>query len=203
MSHRRLLPDVDGPAAGFDFTTAMRRLCDDICTRLPELRHVDMSRVAVSFAQARSNVAHGLQAALTPLRFAGGARSEFRHGQQVTCQQVLNPEGVEYLYILTFYLPRFLNHSVEEKLSTVLHELWHIGPKCDGDLRRHEGRCYVHGSSQDAYDSQMDGLARRWLALDPPHAVYGFLEMTHAELVAEFGPVYGQRIRSPRLLSSD
>ena len=201
MSQRTSWRDVDSHLPGFNFTAAVRRLCKDICVRLPEMRHVDMSCVAVSFSQARRDVAHGLQAALTPLRFAGGARSEYRDGTHLECQQVLDEQGRECLYILSFYLPRFLNHSLEEKLSTVIHELWHISPRCDGDLRRHEGRCYVHGTSQRAYDAQMDYLARKWLSLDPPHAVYAFLELTHAELVAEYGPVYGHRIPTPRVLS--
>ena len=203
MSHCRFESTDTAQPAGFDFTAAMRRLCEDICARLPELKHVNMSRVAISFSQTRRNVPHGLQAALTPLRFEGGARTERRDGQQYGCQSVVDSRGHEYLYILSFYLPRFLNHPVEEKLSTVLHELWHISERCDGDLRRHAGRCYVHGTSHDDYDARMDQLARRWLSLDPPHAIYEFLESTHAELVAEYGHVYGQRIPTPRLLSRD
>ena len=85
----------------------------------------------------------------------------------------------------------------------MLHELWHISPACDGDLRRHEGRCYAHGNSQDEYDALMDQLAQKWLALDPPHHVYEFLELNFNELVAEFGGVQGQRIAIPRLLRLD
>ena len=55
-----------------------------------------------------------------------------------------------------------MNTSVEEKLSTVLHELWLISPMFNGDLRRHEGRCYAHGPSQSNYDDQKDRLAQKW-----------------------------------------
>jgi predicted metallopeptidase len=193
------VPDADG----FDFTSAMRRLAVDMCRRLPELAHIDMDRVAVSFCQARKNVPHGLQAALTPLRFAGGATSTRRNGRRYGCQRVTDDKGHEYLYILSFYLPRFLNHSVEEKLSTVIHELWHIGPEFDGDLRRHAGRCYAHGHSQREYDAHVDQLARQWLALDPPSSLYDFLEVSYDELVAQYGRVYGRRITTPRLLPLD
>ena len=57
----------------FDFTPHIRRVCDDMVARLPELAHIDMSRVAVAFCQARKPVPHGMFASLTPLRFAGGA----------------------------------------------------------------------------------------------------------------------------------
>ena len=95
--------------------------------------------VAISFCQARKNVTHGLQASLTPLRFEHGATTGQRGSRRYSCQPVLDHNGLEYFYILSFYLPRFLNHSVEEKLSTLLHELWHISPAFDGDLRRHGG----------------------------------------------------------------
>ena len=56
--------------------------------------------------------------------------------------------GVEMMYILKFYLPRFQNESFEEKLTTIFHELWHISGDFNGDIRRHAGRCYVHTSSE-------------------------------------------------------
>jgi predicted metallopeptidase len=193
----------DSRTAGFDFTAAMERLCGDMCLRLPELAHIDMSRVAVSFCQARKNVAHGLQAALTPLRFAEGATTMRRGKRVYGCQRVCDESGRDYLYVLSFYLPRYLNHPLEEKLSTVLHELWHISPSFDGDLRRHPGRCYAHGHSQQHYDDQVEILARRWLAMDPPYGVYSFLEATFDELLAQHGSVFGRRIRAPRLTRLD
>ena len=57
----------------FDFTAAMEGLCRDLCARVEELRHIDMSRVAVGYRQTRQRVTHGLQASLTPLRFEDGA----------------------------------------------------------------------------------------------------------------------------------
>ena len=62
------------------------------------------------------------------------------------------------LYILNFYLPRFLDLPFREKLTTMLHELWHIGPKFDGDVRRLGGRCFAHGSSQKQYDAHVEAL---------------------------------------------
>ena len=56
-------------ATGFDFTFHARRLCDDMACRLPELAHIRMDRVAVSFCQTRKAVSHGMYAALTPVAF--------------------------------------------------------------------------------------------------------------------------------------
>jgi hypothetical protein len=185
---------------GFDFTGAVRVVCADMTARLPELRHVDASRVAIGLRPTRHRLPHGVYATLTPLRFAGGQDCEVRRGRRYRIQPLVNALGGDFLYLLSFYLPRFLDLSLEGKLSTIIHELWHIGPQFDGDLRRHEGRCYAHGRSQRAYDAEMDRLAQQWLAADPPAHMYEFLAADYDELRAEFGGVCGDRWPTPRLV---
>jgi hypothetical protein len=187
-------------ASGFNFTDQMRRLIADMVQRLPELSHVDLYHVAISFAQARNRSSYGTYATLTPMRFDGGALSTNRDGRQYTVQRLYAPTGHEILYILTFYLPRFLDVDLNQKLVTILHELWHINPRFDGDIRRHEGRCYAHSRSQEHYDAGMQELANRWLAAAPPRGLYGFLELDFRQLREQYGRVYGTRIPHPKLL---
>ncbi len=195
-----LVPTNFMESHGLDFTAAMRCLCDDMVQRLPELRHIDLAHVAISLCKARADTVHGIYASLTPLRFEAGA-TERRLGRR--CYRVdplCDSHGREYLYILSFFLPRFLNTPLEEKLSTVIHELWHISPNFDGDLRRHEGRCYVHGSSQREYDAQMDRLAQTWLVLDPPSHLYEFLNGDFETLAAEHTKITGSHWPMPKLV---
>ncbi|HJT34786.1 MAG TPA: hypothetical protein VJ783_22355 [Pirellulales bacterium] len=190
-------------ASGFDFTFHVARLCDDLCTRLPELAHVDMSRVAIRYCQARKAVSHGVQATLTPLRFAGGSLSTVRGGRHYSIERIFDPSsGREMLYLLSFYLPRFLNLPFAEKLATVIHELWHISPDFDGDLRRFSGRCYAHGHREEDYHAAMSQLAAQWLALSPPEDVYCFLHDDFRGLRERFGAVYGTRIATPKLVAA-
>ena len=191
------------PQSGFDFTAHVRRLCDNMVARLEQLRHVDMSRVAVSFSQTRRAGKEGMFATLTPLRFAGGRMHTFRRKRRWGIQRLYDPDGREMLYILTFYLPRFLDLPLREKLTTVLHELWHIGPDFDGDVRRLGGRCFAHGSSQKQYDAHIEALLDRWLSLDPSPALYDFLRLTFHELVAQHGRVYGRKAPTPKLVPLD
>ena len=184
----------------FDFCAAMQRLCEDVCVRLPEeFGHVRMENVAVAFAQARRRVPHGLQAKLTPMRFAGGKLVEQRFGRQWTVRRLFDDDR-EVLYILTFYLPRFLDHTPLEKLITVLHELHHISPRFDGDIRRFEGRYHVHSHSQREYDRQMEQHARLYLSRQPPYHIWGFLEKTFVELEREHGRVCGVKVPIPKLV---
>jgi len=194
---------LDRPLVGFDFTLHMRRLCEDMVARLEPLGHIDMSRVAVGFAQTRRAGPFGMFASLTPLRFAGGQMHTFRRKRRWGLQRVYDPQGREMLYILNFYLPRFLDLPLREKLGTTLHELWHIGPKFDGDLRRHVGRCFAHGGSQKKYDARIASFLDRWLSLDPPETVYGFLRSSFRELAAQPGRVYGRRVPAPKMVPLD
>ncbi len=107
------------------------------------------------------------------------------------------------LYLLSFYLPRFCDYPFAEKLATVVHELWHIGPNFDGDLRRHPGRCYAHSSRQRDYDAHAAALAEKWLRLDPPAELLGFLHGSFKELAARHGRILGSRLPTPRLLRVD
>jgi hypothetical protein len=184
---------------GFHFTRAIRALCADMVARVPALGHIDLPQVAIGICQTRRNVSHGVYASLTPLRFAGGGREQLRRGKRYVIEPLRDQDGREFLYLLNIYLPRFLETTVEEKLATLIHELWHISPEFDGDLRRHEGRCYAHGPSQREYDARMARMAQQWLAADPPWHLYEFLERKFDELAAEHGGVWGERWPVPKL----
>lgn len=194
------MPSVPAPS-GFDFTFHVGRLCHDLCERLPQLNHIDMSRVAIRYCQVRKAVMHGVQATLTPLRFAGGSLATVRGGRRYSIERIFSPAGQEMLYLLSFYLPRFLNLPLAEKLATVIHELWHISPDFDGDLRRFSGRCYAHGHREEHYHAEMGQLAAQWLARSPPEEVYHFLHYDFRQLRARFGSVYGTRIATPKLIA--
>lgn len=190
-------------APGFNFTSQIRIVIDDMVARLPELKHIDLSRVAIAFAQARNRSRYGTHATLTPMRFQHGALTTQRRGRTYTVQRVYDASGAEMLYILTFYLPRFMDVDFAEKLVTILHELWHISPEFDGDIRRHAGRCYAHTHSQKEYDAQMEVFANRWLATLPRDDLLQFLRLDFSELSNAHGSIFGMRLPTPKLIAVD
>jgi len=187
---------VDRP---FDFCAHVRDLAADVVHHCRELRHIDVSRVLFGITQARSGRRHGLQASVTPLRFRHGDLTRRRRGGAYQVQRYF-VDGHEMLYLVTFCLPRFLDQDFDDKFITLFHELYHISPHFEGDLRRHGGRCALHTHSKRLYDEYMADLARAYLSNGADHSLHGFLRLSFAQLQHRHGSVVGAAVPRPRLL---
>ena len=204
---RPRLPALDPPpwldtgprGQPFDFAGHMRRLVDDVARRCATFQHIRVTQLLFGCTQARSGRSGGLQARVTPLRFRDGRLTRPRRGTRYQVQRYIIA-GQEYLYLVTFCLPRFLDRAFDDKLVTLFHELYHISPDFDGDLRRHHGRCSVHSRSKKAYDKQMAGLAREYLASKPDQALHAFLRLDFGQLVRRHGSVLGIFVPRPKLV---
>ena len=190
---------VRGAPRPFDFSSRMRALCRDIADRCPALAHIDPSLLLVTFTTSRSRSKFGLQARVTPMRVEHGSAFTRRRGRLYRVQRYF-VDGVEMRYLVTFCLPRFQDRPFEQKLITVFHELYHIGPEFDGDLRRHEGRCRYHTRSKTGYDGHMAELVREYLAHHPDPSLFHFLHSSFAQLWNEHGGVYGVSVPQPKLI---
>lgn len=202
---RWVLPDGVTPprrAAGvppFDFSARMRDLCADIAARCPTFAHIDVTRLLISFTPSRKRGRYGLQARVTPMRFRDGALTRRIRGVPYGVQRYF-VGGREVLYLVTFCLPRFLDQPFHDKLVTVFHELYHIGEKFDGDLRRHPGRYSVHSHSKKGYDDKMAELVNGYLAGGPNPERVAFLRFGFADLWRWNGGVIGIRVPRPKLI---
>jgi hypothetical protein len=183
----------------FDFCGHVRRLCADIAARCDALRHVDVSRVLFAVTQARNHKTGGLQARVTPLRCREGRLLRQRRGIWYQVQRYFVADR-EMLYLITFCLPRFLDQERDEKFITLFHELYHVSPAFDGDLRRHGRGGAWHADSKSAYDRHMADLARAYLASGPDPALHDFLRLNFAQLQHRHGNVIGVMVPRPRLV---
>ncbi|MCL2004815.1 MAG: hypothetical protein FWG73_01505 [Planctomycetaceae bacterium] len=183
----------------FDYTAAIAAVCGDICFRVPELRHIDMGRVAVGFSQTKNSEPYGVFASATPLRFENGDSTYQSRGRIWTVQKHFRPDGIEYLYILYFYVPRFIELPLSQKLDTIVHELYHISPLFNGDLRRFGGRRFAHGSKKQ-YNQTVNRLVQHWLKQEPPAGLWEFLCYNYEGLVEKYGKPSGMRIPAPKII---
>jgi len=185
--------------APLDFGLAMRRLCEDIARRCEALAHVHIPQVLLSFTPARNRSKYGLQARVTPLRFREGGLIRCYSAVEYQVQRFF-VDDIEMLYVLAFCLPRFFDQPFEEKLSTVFHELFHMSPAFDGDLRRHKGRYAMHSHSKARYDWHMAKLAKQYLADHDRPEVLDFLRYNYRELWVRHGGIRGVVVPRPKLL---
>jgi len=167
--------------------------------RCAALKHIDVARLLFAVTQARGSKRFGLQARVTPLRFHEGQLVRRRRGVPYQVQRFF-VDAREMLYLVTFCLPRFLDQDFDDKFITLFHELYHIGPAFDGDLRRHGGRCALHSHSKRGYDRHMADLARAYLSDGADHALHGFLRLNFAQLQHRHGSVVGVVVPRPKVI---
>ncbi|MBI3410121.1 MAG: hypothetical protein HY040_17400 [Planctomycetes bacterium] len=205
LPNQNAMPDIPpwldtGPAdRPFDFTRHVRRLLEDIVARCDHFAHIQLERVLIGAFGARTNGVHGVQARVTPLRFAGGQLVRQRRGCHFQVQRYFLGD-LEFLYLMSFCLPRFLNQDFDSKFITLFHELHHIGPEFNGDLRRHHGRYHVHTGSRKHYDRLMADLARTYLAGKPNPDLHAFIRLNFCQLHDKHGAVHGVVVPRPKVI---
>lgn len=174
----------------FHYTDALDAVIADIARSLREFRHVDSAAICVSFARARKRTPYGIFAKTVPLSgispdqpFPGGGHFTFR--------------GRPILYLVYVYLPRFHDQSFEDKLMTIVHELWHMSPDFDGTLRMFPGRNFAHGHSRDEYEAHLEPLTREYIRKRNGERMLDFLKLSTEDLARSYGKVEGLSVRTP------
>ena len=181
----------------YNLTQEIARACEQITANIVALSHIDAKRVQFGLSISKKRGKYGLQAACYPLRFEGGSLTKEEDGK-LWEWPVLRVAGAEMLYYLNFYVPRFLNLNRDEKLETLVHELYHISPDFDGTLRRlGKGRHANHGPSMKYYRSLIAPLIVEARSLLDPKE-FPFLGLNHRKLEKRHGSVYGTRVKRLR-----
>jgi len=182
-----------------NLTWELKRLIADIAGGMAEFSHIDPQRLLVCIATTRNGGIHGTYAKIHPLRFEDGSRTKIvtRRRQRYSLEMpAIVQRGTEMLYVIYFLVPRFLELSTREKLITVFHELYHISPAFNGDIRRFPGRNYAHGSSTRRYNALMGELVDSYLC---KQAVPDFLNGGMEDLRTRHTAIVGRKLSAPRI----
>ncbi len=185
-----------------NLTAELERLVAHLAERVGEFGHIDPRRVLVCIATTRGSGIHGTYAKIHPLCFAGGSKTTtIRRGRHTyTCTMpTVSHRGEEMRYVIYFLAPRFFDLPFREKLITVFHELYHISPAFDGDIRRFPGRNYAHGTSTKRYNALMATMVDAYLAGAESRAHLAFLEVGMEELRQRSRAVVGRRMTAPKI----
>ncbi|HTN53834.1 MAG TPA: hypothetical protein VML50_15600 [Anaeromyxobacter sp.] len=146
-------------------TLAVKRLIRDLAARLPELGHVRASRVLVVAGEARRSS----RATIRPAHYGASRRRARAWGGPV--KPLIRVKGRKILYVVTLRPLWFLASAPEERIATIVHELYHASTRFDGTL--HRGRRHSR-LPRDRYARKVRALVRRYLALGPEEVVAPF-----------------------------
>ena len=186
-----------------NLTAELERLIADIAGKVEEFSHIDPQRILVCVSSTRVVGVHGTYAKIHPLCFENGTRCKTisrgvrRHTYEMP---TISHRGVEMLYVVYFLIPRFLNLPFREKLITLFHELFHISPEFNGDIRRFPGKNYAHGSSTKRYNAYMARLVDAYLEKHEPASLTAFLEGDMAAIRERYKTIVGRKMAAPRIV---
>ncbi|MBN2078246.1 MAG: hypothetical protein JW838_04730 [Spirochaetes bacterium] len=180
-----------------DLSSALTSVITDIVRHTPSLAHIDVDRVLVCIGSNRRHGRGGLYGKLVPLRFENGSSRTVHRGRTYGIPEISH-RGRTCLYVLYFFMPRFFDLSWDDKLGVIFHELFHISPRFDGDIRRMATVRIAHGHSKRHFDSLFSSDLLSYI----PHARkslhYDFLKMNSTGLYRRYGAVTAIRMKNPR-----
>src|SRR5262252_8742751 len=118
-------------------TLAVKRLIRDLARHVPELAHVKSRSVLVVAGEAR-----GLSRATIRPGNLGPARGGVR-------RRFIRVRGRPILYVITLRPLWFAASTPEERIATILHELYHVSTRFDGTLHRGRRHARLPRTSYD------------------------------------------------------
>jgi len=182
----------------YNLTDDVALLVHLLVQRVERLSHIKPGQILHGVSQARTRSRYGVYAQCHGLRFKHGRREHAARDGHIWQWPIIRVRGQEILYYITYFLPRFLDQPPRERLHTLLHELYHVSPKFNGDLRRFPGRNEFHGRDYDATVDTILEEARPHIELER----FPFLVHDFEGLVQRFGGVVGNKLKrfEPRKL---
>lgn len=139
-------------------TRPIDALIRDVAARVPQLAHVRPEQVLVVAGEAR----RASHATVRPMSFPGTRTRFSRDGRKEKPRIRLRGQNV--LYVITLRPIWFRASTPEERVGTLLHELYHCSTRFDGTL--HPKR--RHASLGREFGQKLAPLVRRYLR-EAPH----------------------------------
>ncbi len=180
-----------------NLSEALAAVIAEIVRACPSLGHIDLERVLVCIGSNRGGRRGGVFGKLVPLKFQNGA-GVLRYRGSVYALPEISREEKSILYLVYFYMPRFFDLPWEEKLRVMFHELYHISPRFNGDIRRMGKVKAAHGHSKKRFDSLFTHELSRFAADVRETGHFDFLRMDSKSLFSSYTRVSGIRMKNPR-----
>jgi hypothetical protein len=184
------------PVDSINLSDVLAHVMHEFIRRYPLFHHIDLNRVQVCVSSNRSGRG-GLYGNLVPLRFRDGS-PVVRHRGRVYRMPAYEINGVEQLYLVYFFMPRFFDLPLGDKVKVLAHELYHISADFNGDIRRMGRTRAAHGHSRERFDSFFMKEVRDFIPYISGTPYANFLNLDTRGINGTFRAVKAMRLKMPR-----
>ncbi len=183
------------PYDSVNLTDILTLIIHDMIKSTDVFKSFDLNKIIVCCASNRKDFRGATYGKLLPLRFKDGSEI-IRHNGQIYSIPKVMINGTEILYIIYFYIPKFFNLSVKDKINVMFHELYHINPDFNGDIRRMGEFKSAHGHSRKAFEEKYIEYADSFFYNIESTPYYNFLKMNSDEIKRSFKKITFRRMKS-------
>lgn len=187
-----------------NLTDILTLIIHDMVELTEEFKCFDLNKILICCASNRKDFRGATYGKLLPLRFKDGSEIIKHNGRFYTIPKV-KVNNMEILYIIYFYIPKFFNLSAKDKVNVMFHELFHINPEFNGDIRRMGKFKAAHGHSRKSFEEKYIEYADTFFEKIENTPYYNFLKMNSEDIQKEFKKIKYRRMKSikPVLLTSN
>ncbi len=187
-----------------NLTDVLSLIIHDMVKSTDEFKSFDMNKILICCASNRSDGRGAIYGKLSPLRFQDGSEIIKHNGRFYTIPK-LKVNNIEILYVIYFYIPKFFNLSAKDKVNVMFHELYHINPEFNGDIRRMGKFKSAHGHSRKSFEEKYIEYADAFFETIKEAPYYNFLQMKTEDIQEHFKKIRYRRMKTikPVLLTAN
>ncbi|MBN1499943.1 MAG: hypothetical protein JW982_07305 [Spirochaetes bacterium] len=181
-----------------DLTQLLKEIIYIIIRRYETFSHIDIDNLLITLATNRKNTRRSLTfGKCVPLKFENGSRTKIIQNRKFAIPTVKIKNNV-ILYMIVFYKPHFFDLPLEYKIKVIFHELYHICPEFNGDIRRFGIRKAAHGASRKKYDTYFEEEMNDFIDFIKTTKYKNVLGMNYKQIHKKFGSVKFLRMKIPK-----
>jgi predicted metallopeptidase len=179
-----------------NITDVLTDLIKEIIIRSHFFSHIDTTKLIVCLSSNKKNGRGSIYGKLVPFKFKNGSDTVTFKGKYYSIPRITN-NGTDILYAIYFHLPRFFDLPADKKLNVIFHELYHISPDFNGDIRRMGNVKKAHGSSKKRFDLKFENEVKSFYEYISKTYFLDFLRMDSKSLKNKYH-IYARRMKIPK-----
>lgn len=186
----------------FNITDALTLIIKEMINNTEEFKLFDINKILLCCGTNKSTSRGGIYGKLVPLKFENGNDIIKHKGFYYTIPR-LTINNIEIIYIIYLYIPKFLDLTAKQKIDVMFHELYHINPEFNGDIRRMGKFKKAHGHSRKSFDEKYREYAEVFYEKIEDTPFMNFLNMDTHALKKEFKRICYRRMKVPKPVRID